>query len=104
MVWMLLSSPVVHVMLKPFWLRFLRPRSACPIEASGAMARALLAVALTCAVCSPLAFSVYGVPKAGATRSSEVSFRGSVGDSSPASEATAAWVPTFLVSAALGLM
>mmetsp|Transcript_14450 Transcript_14450/g.32834 ORF Transcript_14450/g.32834 Transcript_14450/m.32834 type:complete len:132 (+) Transcript_14450:69-464(+) len=67
------------------------------------MSRALLAVALACAVVSPLAFSSCGTPTA--PRASAVSFRGTVTTAAPAMpEATPSWVPTFLVSAALGLM
>mmetsp|Transcript_65742 Transcript_65742/g.122584 ORF Transcript_65742/g.122584 Transcript_65742/m.122584 type:complete len:135 (+) Transcript_65742:69-473(+) len=70
------------------------------------MARALFALALACAVASPLAFSVYGTPRPGMARSSTISFRGSVAAAdAPAGEATSSsWMPMFLMSAAVGLM
>eukprot|EP00971_Amphidinium_carterae_P248964 4942026-Amphidinium_carterae.1 len=69
------------------------------------MARALVAAALVCALCSPLAFTTHGVPKTDVPRApSAVSFRGTAGASASATETQSSWVPTLLASAALGLM
>mmetsp|Transcript_23968 Transcript_23968/g.55333 ORF Transcript_23968/g.55333 Transcript_23968/m.55333 type:complete len:136 (+) Transcript_23968:81-488(+) len=71
------------------------------------MARALMAVVVAAVVvtCLPLAFTSSSVPKVEVQRAHPaVSFRGSAAASAPADEASSAWMPTLLASAALGLM